>query len=57
LCVTGYATDWRFFLDLRLFGKTGKPHSQIVELSEKIVEQMKKAGIYESVINTKSKFD
>lgn len=57
LCVTGYATDWRFFLDLRLFGKTGKPHPQIVELSEKIAEQMKKAGIYESVINSKSKFD
>ena len=57
LCMTGYVTDWRFFLDLRLFGKTGKPHPQIVELSEKIVEQMKKAGIYESVINAKSKFD
>ena len=57
LCITGYVTDWRFFLDLRLFGKTGKPHPQIVELSEKIVEQMKKAGIYESVINAKSKFD
>ena len=55
--MTGYVTDWRFFLDLRLFGKTGKPHPQIVELSEKIVEQMKEAGIYESVINTKSKFD
>lgn len=57
LCMTGYVTDWRFFLDLRLFGKTGKPHPQIVEISEKIVEQMKKAGIYESVINAKSKFD
>ena len=57
LCITGYVTDWRFFLDLRLFGKTGKPHPQIVELSEKIVEQMKKEGIYESVINAKSKFD
>ena len=57
LCITGYESDWRFFLDLRLFGKTGKPHPQIVKLSEKIVEQMKKAGIYESVINTKSKFD
>ena len=57
LCMTGYVTDWRFFLDLRLFGKTGKPHPQIVELSEKIVEQMKEAGIYESVINAKSKFD
>ena len=57
LCITGYVTDWRFFLDLRLFGKTGKPHPQIVELSEKIVEQMKEAGIYESVINAKSKFD
>ena len=57
LCITGYVTDWKFFLDLRLFGKTGKPHPQIVELSEKIVEEMKKAGIYESVINTKSKFD
>ena len=57
LCITGYVTDWRFFLDLRLFGKTGKPHPQIVEISEKIVEQMKKAGIYESVINAKSKFD
>ena len=57
LCMTGYVTDWRFFLDLRLFGKTGKPHPQIVELSEKIVERMKEAGIYESVINAKSKFD
>ena len=57
LCITGYVTDWRFFLDLRLFGKTGKPHPQIVEISEKIVEQMKKAGIYESVIDAKSKFD
>ena len=57
LCMTGYVTDWRFFLDLRLFGKTGKPHPQIVKKTKKIVEQMKEAGIYESVINAKSKFD
>ena len=57
LCVTGYESDWRFFLDLRLFGKTGKPHPQIVELSQMIVDEMKKNGIYDGVMKQKSKFD
>lgn len=57
LCVTGYESDWRFFLDLRLFGKTGKPHPQILELSQMIVDQMKENGIYDGIMKYKSKFD
>ena len=57
LCITGYESDWRFFLDLRLFGKTGKPHPQIAELSQLIVDEMKKNGIYDGVMKQKSKFD
>ena len=56
LCITGYASDWRFFLDLRLFGKTGKPHPQIKKLCELIEEDMKKNGIYDDIMSHDSVF-
>jgi len=35
LCMTGFEDDWNYLLDLRLFGKTGKPHPDMVELMTK----------------------
>jgi len=57
LCMTGYESDWRFFLDLRLLGKTGKPHEQIKNLCELIVNQMKNNGLYDGIMNYKSRFE
>lgn len=35
IVMTGFASDWKHFFDLRLFGKTGKPHPDMLELCEK----------------------
>jgi len=38
ICVTGFEDDWKHFLDLRYYGKTGKPHPDIYKVAEKIHE-------------------
>lgn len=35
IVMTGFVSDWKHFFDLRLFGKTGKPHPDMLELCEK----------------------
>jgi len=44
--MTGFASDWRFFFDLRYYGKTGKPHPDMELLADKAREEFMKAGIY-----------
>lgn len=34
ICMTGFASDWRFFFDLRLFGKTGEPHPDMLRVAD-----------------------
>ena len=35
IVMTGFVSDWKHFFDLRYFGKTGKPHPDMLELCEK----------------------
>lgn len=50
LVMTGYAKDWQYLLDLRLFGSTGKPHPDMVILMQKLRDIMESAGIWEDVM-------
>ena len=36
LCMTGFVSDWKYLLDLRLYGKTGTPHPDMVILMKKL---------------------
>ena len=56
LIMTGFASDWRHFFDLRLFGKTGEPHPDMKILAEQIKEECVKAGIWRDIDNQPSKF-
>lgn len=55
--MTGFASDWRFFFDLRYYGETGKPHPDMELLAGKAREEFIKAGIWEDIISNPSKFD
>ena len=55
--MTGFASDWRFFFDLRYYGETGKPHPDMELLAGKAREEFIKAGIWEDIISKPSKFD
>ena len=55
--MTGFASDWRFFFDLRYYGETGKPHPDMELLAGKAREEFIKAGIWEDIISKSSKFD
>jgi thymidylate synthase (FAD) len=54
---TAFESDWRHFLDLRLFGKTGEPHPQIKQLAELIKKEFEKAGVWEGIMKYPSKYD
>lgn len=45
ICMTGFESDWKHFLDLRYFETTGKAHPDMKELATKIVEQFKNNNI------------
>lgn len=55
--MTGFASDWRFFFDLRYYGETGKPHPDMELLAGKAREEFIKVGIWEDIISKPSKFD
>lgn len=57
IIMTGFASDWRFFFDLRYYGETGKPHPDMELLAGKAREEFIKAGIWEDIISKPSKFD
>ena len=57
LIMTGFASDWRFLMDLRLFEKTGKVHPDMKDLMQKAQKVMQEAGIWEDIINKPSKFE
>lgn len=57
IVVTGFASDWRYFFDLRLFGKTGKPHSDMLLLAQKAKTAAEEAGIWNDIMKHPSKFD
>lgn len=56
LIMTGFASDYRHLFDLRLFGKTGAPHPDMVDLMQKAQKAMQEAGIWEDIMSKPSKF-
>lgn len=56
LIMTGFASDWRHVMDLRLFGKTGAPHPDMVDLMQKAQKTMQEVGIWEDIMSKPSKF-
>lgn len=57
LIMLGFASDYRYLFDLRLFGKTGAPHPDMVDLMQKAQKAMQEAGIWEDIISKPSKFE
>lgn len=57
ICMTGFAGDWRFFFDLRYYGKTGKPHPDMELLAGKARAEFIKAGLWDEIMKYPSKFD
>ena len=55
--MTGFASDWRYLFDLRLFGKTGAPHPDMVDLMEKAKAKAEKNGIWEDIMSHPSRFE
>lgn len=56
IVMTGFASDWRHFFDLRLFGKTGKPHPDMEVLASKLKTEFNNAGVWEDIMKHESKF-
>lgn len=56
VCMTGFASDWRFFFDLRYYGETGKPHPDMELLASKAREEFIKAGLWNDILRYPSKF-
>jgi len=56
LIMTGFASDWRYLLDLRLYGKTGKPHPDMLNLMEKLRYKALEAGIWYDIMKYPSEF-
>lgn len=57
LIMTGFSSDWKFLMDLRLFEKTGAPHPDMVDLMQKAQKAMQEAGIWEDIMSKPSKFE
>ena len=56
LIMTGFASDYRYLLDLRLFGKTGQPHPDMIDLMEKLRYEALEAGIWHDIMKCPSRF-
>ena len=56
IVVTGFASDWRHFFDLRMWGKTGAPHPDMLELSTKAMLKAQDAGIWMNIERQPSQF-
>ena len=57
LIMTGFSSDWKHVMDLRLFGKTGAPHPDMIDLMQKAQKSMQEAGIWEDIMDKPSKFE
>lgn len=49
--MTGFASDWKHFFDLRMFGTTGKPHPDMELLALKASEKAIKANIINDIVS------
>ena len=57
LIMTGFSSDWKHAIDLRLFGKTGAPHPDMIDLMQKAQKAMQEAGIWDDIMSKSSKFE
>ena len=57
LIMTGFSSDWKHVLDLRLFEKTGAVHPDMLDLMLKAQEVMIEAGIWGDIMSKQSKFE
>ena len=57
LIMTGFSSDWKFLMDLRLFEKTGKVHPDMKDLMQKAQKAMQEADIWEDIMSKSSKFE
>ena len=51
ICITGFASDWRYMLDLRFFEKTGKVSPDMHDIMLKTQKVMQEAGIWEDIMS------
>jgi thymidylate synthase (FAD) len=49
LVMTGFASDWKYLFDTRLFGTTGKPHPDMILLMQKAKEEAERCGIWKDI--------
>ena len=56
LIMTGFSSDWRHVLDLRLFEKTGKVAPDMLDLMQKTQKSMQEAGLWDDIMSKPSKF-
>lgn len=54
---TAFASDWRHFFDLRLFGKTGAPHPNMKQLAELMKAEAEKQSVWDDIMKQPSKFE
>ena len=57
ICITGFASDFRYMLDLRLFEKTGKVSPDMLDLMEKMRYEALGTGIWYDIMKYPSKFE
>ena len=48
-CITGFTSDWKHLLDLRLFETTGKVHPDMLNIMKKAQEVMQEADIWKDI--------
>lgn len=51
ICMTGFASDWKHFFDLRYFETTGKVHPDMKKLTQLMYSEAEKQGILSDIIN------
>lgn len=57
LCITGFSSDWRHLLDLRLFQRTGVVHPDMLDLMQKLQKVMQENNVWDDIMKQKSKFE
>ena len=57
LCMTGFSSDWRHLLDLRLFQRTGVVHPNMLDLMQKLQKVMQENNVWDDIMSKPSKFE
>lgn len=57
IVMTGFASDWRHFFDLRLFEKTGRVHPDMLDIATKAKQLLFEENLWEYIMSFPSKFD